>query len=381
MAAFHNRSCVHSWSARFEMKKFALLLVAIAATAITQAQLDASTGLFPIVEDVIPTFDVACSPVTHCIDAGYENLTAIAEGEASAFWRSPSTTARVNITMDLHGVHELVGFEMEMLRLPKTAVLLRSLDGQLFEPYQYYAYDCLSAFDRMPDVAPESTEEAVCVSSGSSPSDDHGFSFNPLDSKRPPTGSQRDYFNNDRLQAFVRLRYLRISFLAYHGPDTAVDVFGNPLQPLPFYEITSLRVLARCFCNGHASSCEIMTDANGNQQSMCACQHNTMGPECQMCQPLFNNRPYQLDSHGNTLQPNNSAMNNDDKWKVACTLWTCINDKFPAYQEFDEFSFLCFLGQPQTIFLLEWLFLRSLCALSLSQQHQLARCVHCMYMQ
>eukprot|EP00043_Microstomoeca_roanoka_P015853 m.159144 g.159144 ORF g.159144 m.159144 type:complete len:1451 (-) comp16346_c0_seq3:51-4403(-) len=293
MAAFHNRSCVHSWSARFEMKKFALLLVAIAATAITQAQLDASTGLFPIVEDVIPTFDVACSPVTHCIDAGYENLTAIAEGEASAFWRSPSTTARVNITMDLHGVHELVGFEMEMLRLPKTAVLLRSLDGQLFEPYQYYAYDCLSAFDRMPDVAPESTEEAVCVSSGSSPSDDHGFSFNPLDSKRPPTGSQRDYFNNDRLQAFVRLRYLRISFLAYHGPDTAVDVFGNPLQPLPFYEITSLRVLARCFCNGHASSCEIMTDANGNQQSMCACQHNTMGPECQMCQPLFNNRPYQ----------------------------------------------------------------------------------------
>ena len=47
---------------------------------------------------------------------------------------------------------ELHVFEVEMLRLPKSAILERSDDGETFEPYQYYAFDCEDAFDLTSDA-------------------------------------------------------------------------------------------------------------------------------------------------------------------------------------------------------------------------------------
>ena len=42
-----------------------------------------------------------------------------------------------------------------------------------------------------------------------------------------------------------------------------------------------------CFCNLHAKYC---TRANGTTR--CECAHNTDGQNCEICKPLYNNRPW-----------------------------------------------------------------------------------------
>ena len=74
----------------------------------------------------------------------------------------------------------------------------------------------------------------------------------------------------------------------------------------------------RCKCNGHANNCSmvpinetvIMTAEDGTQEIKinaggermeCACQHGTDGPNCEMCLPDHNSRPWrratQEDAH------------------------------------------------------------------------------------
>ena len=194
---------------------------------------------------------------------------------------------------------------------------------------------------------------SFCLSLSPSPSP------SPSPSLSPPQPLSRPLFH-PVLSCF---RYLRLSFLSYHGPDTAVDAFGSPLQSIPYYKITSLVVShdtngshalfslphqdsltptlfpppssftllpclpthtctqthahthahtrthththahtrthtrvraqasARCYCSGHGSTCERVQTDNG-LQSVCMCDHNTMGATCDTCMPLFNNRPF-----------------------------------------------------------------------------------------
>lgn len=67
-------------------------------------------------------------------------------------------------------------------------------------------------------------------------------------------------------------------------------MFGDP-QVLRsyFYAISDIAVGARCKCNGHASKCVRSTGINGENNLVCECKHNTDGPDCERCLPLYNN--------------------------------------------------------------------------------------------
>ena len=54
----------------------------------------------------------------------------------------------------------------------------------------------------------------------------------------------------------------------------------------------------RCKCNGHASRCEIAP----SRDLICHCQHNTTGPDCNMCKPFFNDRPWARATEENAME-------------------------------------------------------------------------------
>ncbi|ESO08774.1 hypothetical protein HELRODRAFT_74310, partial [Helobdella robusta] len=61
--------------------------------------------------------------------------------------------------------------------------------------------------------------------------------------------------------------------------------------------LSDVVILARCMCNGHASACL----PNSSSSSICQCEHNTMGDECNACKPFYQDRPWRRgdleDSH------------------------------------------------------------------------------------
>ena len=56
----------------------------------------------------------------------------------------------------------------------------------------------------------------------------------------------------------------------------------------------------RCHCNGHANKCTKTAGIHKNE-TRCECEHNTIGVDCDMCHPSYNDAPWQpagvLDAH------------------------------------------------------------------------------------
>ncbi|KTG46663.1 hypothetical protein cypCar_00005444 [Cyprinus carpio] len=60
-----------------------------------------------------------------------------------------------------------------------------------------------------------------------------------------------------------------------------------PLKPS--LALSDVQVGGRCKCNGHASRCR--RDNQG--RAMCQCEHHTSGPDCDVCEQFFYDRPWQ----------------------------------------------------------------------------------------
>lgn len=71
------------------------------------------------------------------------------------------------------------------------------------------------------------------------------------------------------------------------------EVFGDK-QVLRsyFYALADVAVGARCKCNGHASECITSTGVDGSRRRVCKCEHNTAGPDCNICLPFYNDAPW-----------------------------------------------------------------------------------------
>uniref|UniRef100_A0AAQ4QXC0 Netrin g2a n=1 Tax=Gasterosteus aculeatus aculeatus TaxID=481459 RepID=A0AAQ4QXC0_GASAC len=188
---------------------------------------------------------------------------------------------------------------------PTAMVLEKSMDkGVTWQPYQYYADDCLEVFGMSPkrvsDLAPSNLTRIICTEQysrwvGAKEEKNMVFevrarfgvfagpkliNMDALYLRMETMKGLRDFFTFTNL----RLRLLRP---ALGGTYVQRD---NLLKY--FYAISNIDVPARCKCNLHAAQC-VLRDAT----LQCECDHNTSGQDCQLCNQGFKSRSWRPGSY------------------------------------------------------------------------------------
>ncbi|XP_052864377.1 LOW QUALITY PROTEIN: laminin subunit alpha-1-like [Anopheles cruzii] len=242
-------------------------------------------------------------------------ITNIVDG-TNSWWQSPTLQKgakndRVTINLDLGQLYQIVFFTMRaaISPLPATWVLEKSTDGRTYEPWQYFAGsdgECRERFG-LPAYTTnyifKSDVEVICATQFSLPEPLENGEINlSLISGRPSEKTSSIELQNFTITRYVRIRLLRMQSAVQQQQqhDASGSGLGSVLQPKrSFYSIRSLRIGGRCFCSGHAGKCKandnnIESNQQEQQQPQCECVHNTCGPHCERCCPLYNQRPYRV---------------------------------------------------------------------------------------
>ncbi|XP_048122064.1 netrin-G1 isoform X2 [Alosa alosa] len=245
----------------------------------------------------------------------------------STFWQSTSwrlypKKLLVNITLSWNKTIELtddiiITFESGR---PEQMMLEKSLDyGRTWQPYQFYATDCLEAFTMEPkttlDISQTTLLDIICTeeySRGYVWKNDKTVRFEIKDRFALFAGprlhnmaslyGQLDTTKN--LRDFFTVTDLRIRLMRPATGATMVD--ENNLSRY-FYAISDIKVHGRCKCNLHANSCVFDKD-----KLSCECEHNTTGPDCGRCKRNYQGRAWSAGSYlpipkgtANICVPNN----------------------------------------------------------------------------
>ncbi|XP_017028327.1 laminin subunit gamma-1 [Drosophila kikkawai] len=196
----------------------------------------------------------------------------------------------VNLTIHLRKSYDITYVRI-LFRSPRPesfTIYKRTTENGPWIPYQFYSATCRDTYF-LPDSRAirkgEGEAHALCTSEYSdiSPLRDGEIAFSTLEGR--PSGI--NFEHSLELQDWVTATDIRITL-------DRLNTFGDELfgdaQVLKsyFYAISDIAVGARCKCNGHASKCVASTGMHGERTLVCECRHNTDGPDCDRCLPLYN---------------------------------------------------------------------------------------------
>ncbi|XP_077595811.1 uncharacterized protein LOC144212067 isoform X3 [Stigmatopora nigra] len=189
---------------------------------------------------------------------------------------------------------------------PTAMVLDKSADkGLTWQPYQFYAENCMETFGMQPkqvsDLAPSNVTRVICTESYSrwlGVKDQKNVVFEVGARLRLFAGPKllnmdtlyTHLQSSKKLRDFFTFTNLRLRLLQPALGGTYVQ--KNHLLKY-FYAISNIDVPARCKCNLHASACVLR-----NATLTCDCEHNTGGQDCQHCRTGFESREWM---HGSFL--------------------------------------------------------------------------------
>lgn len=199
----------------------------------------------------------------------------------------------------------------------------KSIDGDIFEPWQYFAVDdvdCLARYSlpgRNANYISSFVGEVTCTTQYSESIrlkyGEAKFVVMPqrvVESASINGAAAADVFNNFTLARFIRIR-LQGLVKDTSEIDKERTVKWAPdaedLLKRAYYSIQSLMIIGRCYCSGHAAKCReapediTVVDVGGggegadvDKRPQCECMHNTCGKNCDKCCALFNQRPFRV---------------------------------------------------------------------------------------
>ncbi|KAM4634707.1 laminin subunit gamma-3 [Polymixia lowei] len=223
-------------------------------------------------------------------------LTDFHTDEEPTWWQSQSMyygiqhPDSVNLTLHLGKAFEITYVRLKFYtsRPESFAIYKRTEEGGPWLPYQYYSASCRKTYkkDAKGFIRPgEDERTAICTDEFSdiSPLTGGNVAFSTLEG-RP---SAYNFDQSVVLQEWVTATDLLISL---DRLNTFGDEFFKDAKVLRsyFYAISDFSVGGRCKCNGHGSEC--VMGARGGL--ICACQHHTVGADCQKCHPFYQDRPW-----------------------------------------------------------------------------------------
>ncbi|XP_029819100.1 netrin-G1 isoform X4 [Manacus vitellinus] len=248
----------------------------------------------------------------------------------STTWKDYPKPLHVNITLSWNKTIELtdnIVITFESGR-PDQMILEKSLDyGRTWQPYQYYATDCLDAFHMDPksvrDLSQHTVLEIICTEEYSTGymtnskiihfeiKDRFAFFAGPRLHNMASLYGQLD--TTKKLRDFFTITDLRIRLLR---PATGEIYVDEQHLARYFYAISDIRVYGRCKCNLHATGCK-----EENKRLLCECEHNTTGPDCGKCKKNYQGRPWSPGSYlpipkgtANICIPSISSIGNPPKF-------------------------------------------------------------------
>ncbi|XP_054282487.1 laminin subunit alpha-1 [Macrosteles quadrilineatus] len=224
----------------------------------------------------------------------------IVDGASDTWWQSPSLATGaefewVTVTLDLKQEYQVQYVIVKAGPSPRPGswVLEKSRDGEVWSPWQYFApsdEECWTRHGVRP--APHNTDlqtdsDVICTSYFSTKPKpfENGEIHVSLVRGRPGANS-----SSEELLRFTRARYIRLRLQGLIAPTSKDRFFKNVDFPKKmFYTIKDVTVGGQCICNGHASECRFSSSSG---ESECECSHNTCGPHCDRCCPLYHQEPW-----------------------------------------------------------------------------------------
>ncbi|XP_072344700.1 netrin-G2 isoform X2 [Scyliorhinus torazame] len=188
---------------------------------------------------------------------------------------------------------------------PTTMILEKSLNyGRTWQPYQYYAEDCMEAFrmeaKNVRDLSPVTALQIICTEDYSKWvgfENEKNLHFEVKERFAIFAGSLLQNMEalykrmdiNKGLRDFFTLTDLRIRLIK---PATGGTFVQRKYLNKYFYAISNVEVVGRCKCNMHANSCHFK---EGNL--MCDCEHNTTGQDCGKCRKNYKAKSWRPGSY------------------------------------------------------------------------------------
>ncbi|KAH0951656.1 hypothetical protein HN011_011263, partial [Eciton burchellii] len=175
---------------------------------------------------------------------------------------------------------------------PAAWILEKSLDGKMYQPWQYYAPsddECWTRYSVPPVIGKPvyvNDNDVICTSQYSRQTPmENGEIHTHLLNGRPGVLN-----HSLTLQEFTQARYVQIRLQALRRSGEA---FADNRRA--FYSIKEINIGGRCLCSGHAARCRHSVH-HGHQE--CECERHTCGERCEKCCPMYNQIPWKPGTAG-----------------------------------------------------------------------------------
>ncbi|KAL3314759.1 Laminin subunit gamma-1 [Cichlidogyrus casuarinus] len=196
----------------------------------------------------------------------------------------------IDLGARLHLAYIMLDFKSQM---PKAMVIHRKLGkDDEWKPWAYYAYNCINSFNMQGRKTYDSFkyfDEVICMDDYHVPQDNK-ITFAIMNGRIEP----RLFYTKKEFMDWASARQVRIEFKKFMTLGDEMEAKEESL--ITYYvAVKSLKIGARCDCNGHASDCKPVTgDRVENPEMNCQCHpsHFTQGNNCEECKPLYRDGPW-----------------------------------------------------------------------------------------